>query len=99
NSSCEALSVVFNDNFTIATVTPLNPLNDGNYTFLVAGSILTSVGSLGDDQIFQYTVVFPYGGAIQNSLINLTGDIHTLLGSSNTPFSSPQGLTTDGTYL
>ena len=99
NSNCEALSVVFNDNFTIATVTPLSPLNDGNYTFLVAGSILTSIGSLGDDQTFQYTVVFPYGGAIQNSLKNLTGDIHTLPGNSNTPFSSPQGLATDGTYL
>tara|TARA_B100000674_G_scaffold497451_1_gene531256 strand:+ start:2071 stop:3453 length:1383 start_codon:yes stop_codon:yes gene_type:complete len=99
NSNCEALSVSFNDNSTIATVTPLNHLNEDNYTFLVAGSILTSVGSLGEDQTFQYTVVFPHGGAIQNSLINLTGDVHTLLGNSNTPFSSPQGLTTDGTYL
>ena len=99
NSNCEALSVVFNDNLTIATVTPLRPLNDGNYTFLVAGSILTSVGSLGDDQTFQYTVVFPYGGAIQNSLTNLTSDRHTLLGNSNAPFSGPQGLATDGTYL
>ena len=99
NSNCEALSVVFNDNLTIATVTPLRPLNDGNYTFLVAGSILTSVGSLGDNQTFQYTVVFPYGGAIQNSLTNLTSDRHTLLGNSNAPFSGPQGLATDGTYL
>ena len=71
NSNCEALSVIFNDNSTIATVTPLSPLAEGNYTFLVTGSILTSVGSLGEDQEFQYTVVFPHGGAIQNSL-NLT---------------------------
>ena len=99
NSNCEALSVIFNDNSTIATVTPLNYLNEGDYTFLVAGSILTSVGSLGEDQEFQYTVVFPYGGAIQNSLTNLTSDRHTLLGNSNTPFSGPQGLATDGTYL
>ena len=41
-------NVIFNDNSTIATVTPLNHLNEGDYTFLVAGSILTSVGSLGD---------------------------------------------------
>ena len=98
NSNCEALSVIFNDNSTIATVTPLSPLAEGNYTFLVAGSILTSVGSLGEDQEFQYTVVFPHGGAIQNSLTNLTDDSHTL-GNSNIPFSSPQGLATDGTYL
>ena len=98
NSNCEALSVIFNDNSTIATVTPLSPLAEGNYTFLVAGSILTSVGSLGEDQEFQYTVVFPHGGAIQNSLTNLTEDSHTL-GNSNIPFSSPQGLATDGTYL
>ena len=50
NSNCEALSVIFNDNSTIATVTPLSPLAEGNYTFLVAGSILTSVGSLGEDE-------------------------------------------------
>lgn len=98
NSNCEALNVIFNDNSTIATVTPLNHLNEGDYTFLVAGSILTSVGSLGDDQTFQYTVVFPHGGAIQNSL-NLTDNSHTLLGNSNTPFSNPKGLATDGTYL
>ena len=42
---------------------------------------------------------FPYGGAIQNSLTNLTSDRHTLLGNSNAPFSGPQGLATDGTYL
>ena len=99
NSNCEALSIIFNDNSTIATVTPLNYLNEGDYTFLVAGSILTSVGSLGEDQEFQYTVVFPHGGAIQNSLTKLTDDSHSLLGNSNTPFSSPQGLATDGTYL
>ena len=98
NSNCETLNVIFNDNSTIATVTPLNHLNEGDYTFLVAGSILTSVGSLGDDQTFQYTVVFPHGGAIQNSL-NLTDNSHTLLGNSNTPSSNPKGLATDGTYL
>ena len=98
NSNCEALSVIFNDNSTIATVTPLSPLAEGNYTFLVAGSILTSVGSLGEDEEFQYTVAFPHGGAIQNSL-NLTDNRHTLLGNSNTPFSNPKGLATDGTYL
>ena len=99
DSDCEALSVIFNDNSTIATVTPLSPLAEGNYTFLVAGSILTAVGSLGENQEFQYTVVFPHGGAIQNRLTDLAGDSHTLLGNSNTPFSSPQGLATDGTYL
>jgi len=98
NSNCETLNVIFNDNSTIATVTPLNHLNEGDYTFLVAGSILTSVGSLGDDQTFQYTVVFPHGGAIQNSL-NLTDNSHTLFGNSNTPSSNPKGLATDGTYL
>jgi len=99
DSDCEALSVIFNDNSTIATVTPLNHLNEGDYTFLVAGSILTAVGSLGENQEFQYTVVFPHGGAIQNRLTDLAGDSHTLLGNSNTPFSNPKGLATDGTYL
>ena len=97
NSNCEALSVIFNDNSTIATVTPLNHLNEGNYTFLATGNILTSVGSLGEDQEFQYTVVFPHGGAIQNSLTNLAGDKHILIGSPL--LDSPRGLATDGTYL
>ena len=97
NSNCEALNVIFNDNSTIATVTPLNHLNEGDYTFLVAGSILTSVGSLGDDQTFQYTVVFPHGGAIQNPLTKLTDNEHVLIGSP--PLDGPKGLATDGIYL
>ena len=97
NSNCEALNVLFNDNFTIATITPLSPLNEGDYTFLIAGSILTSVGSLGDNQTFQYTVVFPHGGAIQNPLTKLTENEHVLIGSL--PLDGPKGLATDGTYL
>ncbi|MDG2197925.1 MAG: hypothetical protein P8O70_13765 [SAR324 cluster bacterium] len=97
NSNCEALSVVFNNNSTIATITPLNHLNEGSYIFTVAGSILTSIGSLGEDQTFRYTVVYPHGGAIQNRLISLVGDGNTLIGSSL--LDGPRGLATDGTYL
>jgi sugar lactone lactonase YvrE len=95
NSNCENLSVIFNDNLTTATVTPLNSLNEGDYTFLIAGSILTSAGSLGEDQTFRYEVIFPNGGAIQNSLS---------LGTNAIPFKNldldgPRGLATNGTYL
>ena len=107
DGSCVPLSVSYSDDRTVVTVTANNtPLSEGDYQLVLSGSIATSAGTLGDEKSFSYTVVFPYGGAIQNPLSLSEEPDESFLGeflpgiTDNPPrFNGPQGLATNGSSL